>query len=132
MNKFVVICIIVVVVIISGIIYKNQFRPADIAPIVASGKTVLINMKVAQNTWKWDPDTITVQAGDTVILKIANEDTYDHGFGLEIFGVNKRIFAKTETEITFIASKIGTFNFYCSVSCGAGHYTQTGHLTVTE
>lgn len=132
MNKFAIIAIVAVVLIAGGVVYQNYFRPADVAQIPASGNIAEVSIRVLENKWKWDPDIITVKAGDTVKLKIFNEDSYDHGFALEAFGINKRMFPKQETVIEFVASKKGDFNFYCSVPCGEGHYTQTGHFIVTD
>ncbi len=128
MNKFIKIIIFAVFLIISGVVYQAYYRPPEIAPVAASGRTVEINMRVLENKWQWSPNTIAAKAGDRVILKIFNEDGYDHGFALEAFGINKRLFPKRETVIDFTVSKVGTFSFYCSVPCGEGHYQQTGKL----
>lgn len=118
--------------IVSGIVYQKFYRPADIAPIGATNNLREVEVRVLENQWKWSPDVIEVKAGDTVRLKIFNEDSYDHGFALETFGINKRLFPKRETIIEFTASKIGAFSFYCSVPCGEGHYKQTGTFIVKE
>ena len=132
MNKFFSMLIFAVFLIASGVVYQNVYRPAEIAPAEASGNVIDVAIQVTENSWRWDPEVVTAKVGDKVILKIFNGDTYDHGFALEAFGINKRLFPKRETEITFIASKIGAFGFYCSVPCGEGHYRQTGQFIVTE
>ena len=130
MNKFVQILGFAFFVLVFGIIYQNFYRPAEIGPVKASGNVVEIKMKVLENLWEFEPSEISVRAGDKVRLHIFNEDTYDHGFAIEVFGVNRRLFPKRETTLEFIASKEGTFTFYCSVPCGEGHYSQTGFLNV--
>ena len=115
--------------IASGIVYQNFYRPAEIAPIKASGRIVNVDMRVLKDKWVWSPDTISAKAGDHVILTIFNEDDYDHGFALEAFGVNKRLYPNQSTKIEFDVSKVGTFGFYCSVPCGEGHYQQVGGFT---
>lgn len=132
MNKFLKIIIFAAALVTSGVVYQKYYRPPEIAPIQASGNTVEIDMRVLENKWQWSPNNIKVRAGDRVILKIYNEDSYDHGFALEVFGINRRLFPKRETIIDFVASKVGTFNFYCSVPCGEGHYRQTGTFTSEE
>ena len=132
MNKFIKILIFTVFLIFSGIIYQTFYRPEDIGPVEASGQVVEIEMRVLENKWAWSPDVLTAKAGDRVILKIFNEDAYDHGFALEAFGINKRLFPKRETVIDFVVSKVGSFSFYCSVPCGEGHYKQTGIFTSEE
>lgn len=130
MNKFIIIAIFTAILISAGITYNIYFRAPEIAPIKPTGNIVEINITANKNVW--DPTLITVKAGDTVRVNLINEDPYDHGFAIEAFGVNKRMFAKQNTVIEFIASKKGDFPFYCSVPCGEGHFEQTGHLIVTD
>ncbi len=130
MNKFSQILIFGLFLVITGVIYQNFYRPEEIGPIEPSGNVLEINMRVLQNQWTFEPNNIQVRPGDKVILRIFNEDTYDHGFAMEAFGVNRRLFPKRETVVEFVASKLGTFGFYCSVPCGEGHYDQTGVLIV--
>lgn len=124
--------IFAVFLIASGVVYQKVYRPAEIAPVEASGNVINVAITVDENSWAWDPDVIHAKVGDEVILNVYNGDSYDHGFALEAFGINKRLFPKRETKITFVASKIGAFGFYCSVPCGEGHYRQTGQFIVTE
>ena len=129
MNKFISIIIFTLFLIASGVVYQTYYRPAEIAPITPTGNVVEIKMRSVANEWRWDPDVLNAKAGDRVILKIFNEDPYDHGFALEAFGVNKRIFPRSETVIEFVVSKPGEFNFYCSVPCGEGHYQHVGQFS---
>ena len=130
MNKFLLLFYFAIFLIVTGIIYQLFYRPPELAPVKASGKVVEISMRVEKSQWNFNPEKMEVEAGDTVVLKIFNEDTYDHGFALEAFGVNKTLFPLRETSIEFVASKEGEFPFYCSVPCGEGHYHQRGVLIV--
>ncbi|OHA48281.1 MAG: hypothetical protein A2991_01280 [Candidatus Terrybacteria bacterium RIFCSPLOWO2_01_FULL_58_14] len=130
-NKFIRILAFGGFLLVTGIIYQEFYRPPELAPVAASGRTVEIHMRVLENEWAWEPAELRVAPGDRVVLHIFNEDAYDHGFALEVFGINKRLFPKRETTIEFLASKEGAFNFYCSVPCGEGHYRQTGKFIVT-
>ena len=154
-NKYVGLLLFAATLLSSGFIYQSYYKPTSIARIQATGETVTINMRVLQNQWKWQVDTIQVshgerkeaiqklgpikeqatirvQSGDKVKLNIYNEDTYDHGFAIDVFGVNKRLFPQTTTVVEFTASLAGRFNFYCSVPCGEGHYEQIGTLIVGD
>ena len=128
MNKFINIILFAFWLIVSGMVYQTFYRPAEIAPIAPNGTIVEIPMRSIANEWRFEPNVITAQAGDRVILKIFNEDSYDHGFALEAFGVNKRLFPNRETKIEFLVSKPGIFSFYCSVPCGEGHYRHVGQF----
>lgn len=132
LNKYLGILIIGVIIMTTGFVYQQFYRPANIGGFKSTGKIVEINMRVIKNSWKWDPDTIAVNPGDKVKLHISNEDTYDHGFAIDVFGVNRRLFPLSTTSIEFTPSIPGKFNFYCSVPCGQGHYDQVGTLIVGD
>lgn len=87
------------------------------------------------------PDELVVHQGDTVTITVFNDDTMDHGFAIDAFGVNQQIPAATQdnttgaitptvTVITFTASVSGAFTWYCTDPCGPGHTTMTGTLMV--
>ncbi len=129
-NKYFKLLTFAVLLFFSGYIYAEFYRPLDIKQAMPTGNTVEINMRVIKDQWKWDPGTIKAKPGDKVRLIIYNEDDYDHGFALDIYGINRRLFPKKTTVVEFVASNEGKFNFYCSVPCGDGHYTQIGFLIV--
>lgn len=129
-NKYFKLFVFAVLLLFSGYIYANFYRPPEISRSEFTGNTVEIDMRVLKDKWKWSPDIIKVKAGDKVRIRIYNEDDYDHGFALDVFGINRRLFPKETTVVEFIASNKGKFNFYCSVPCGEGHYEQIGFLIV--
>lgn len=79
--------------------------------------------------WSFEPSTITVNKGDTVELTIKSIDV-THGFALPEFGINKNLKPGETVNVEFVADKTGTFSFFCSVSCGAGHSDMIGKLIV--
>ncbi len=115
-------------IVISLIAARNYISPKSCPE--NKGKEVIINMRALKNQWKWEPNPIEVECGSTVTLNIYNEDEYDHGFALDIFGINQRMSPLTTTTVTFKATKKGEFVFYCSVPCGEGHFDQKGILKV--
>lgn len=66
-----------------------------------------------------------------VRLSIASVDVR-HGFKLPTFGVDATLEPNQTTVVEFVADKVGTFSFFCSVFCGDGHGAMNGSLTVTE
>lgn len=129
-NKYLQLFIFAILLFASGFIYSQYYRPQEIGQVQATGEIKEIEMRILENQWKWEPELIHIQAGDRVRLKIYNEDDYDHGFAMDIFGINRRLFPKQTTLVEFTASNQGKFNFYCSVPCGEGHYEQTGLMIV--
>ena len=79
--------------------------------------------------WEFDPETITVNDGDTVKLHIKSIDV-DHGIAIHEFEVNEYISAGETIDIEFVADKTGEFIFYCNVFCGADHKQMKGTLIV--
>ncbi len=79
--------------------------------------------------WEFIPSTITVNEGDEVELTVKSIDV-THGFSLPTFGVSEILEPEKTTTINFVASKKGTFTFFCSVQCGTGHKDMKGTLIV--
>lgn len=129
-NKYLQLLIFAILLFTSGFVYSKFYRPSEIGQVQATGNVVEIEMRVLENQWDWSPEIIKVKAGDKVRLKIYNEDAYDHGFAIDVFGINRRLFPKQTTLVEFMALSAGGFNFYCSVPCGGGHYDQTGLIIV--
>jgi|SRR3989344_4232760 len=129
-NKYFQLGLFALMLLSSGFFYREFYRPEEIGVVQATGRVVQIEMRILENQWKWEPEVIKVAAGDTVRLSVFNEDNYDHGFAIDVLGINRRIFPKRKTIVEFTASNKGKFNFYCSVPCGEGHYDQVGFLIV--
>jgi len=81
--------------------------------------------------WEFLPSSITVKKGETIKLSIKSIDV-THGFSLSEFGVNATLKPGESTIVEFVADKVGTFSFFCSVFCGSGHGNMKGTLTVEE
>lgn len=69
--------------------------------------------------WAYEPESITVNQCDRVSVTVINEDDFDHGFAIDAFGVSQRLPADGKIVVDFVATKSGTFPFYCSVSCSS-------------
>ncbi len=76
------------------------------------------------------PPRVTVKQGEKVTLRVTSFDVI-HGFGLEDFGIeSKQIYPGTVTDITFVADKVGRFEFKCTIECGEKHDDMVGELIV--
>jgi len=89
----------------------------------------LVEIDVTAKQWEFNPSTITVSEGDTVVLNVTSIDV-THGFTISQFGVSDRLNSGQTTRIEFVADKKGTFTFFCSVFCGSGHGGMRGTLIV--
>lgn len=120
MNKYVTLLIILVALIAIGIGYRTFLLPESRRP-VDTGIVKEITIRIPKNSWTFEPETIDADLGDTLKLTFVNEDDYDHGLGIDAYGVSQRIPARATVKIPpFVVTKAGDFQFYCSVSCSEG------------
>ena len=132
MNKYLMMSLFAIILFSSGFVYQSFYRPVEVGRVPPSGNTVEIDMRVLKDQWLFEPSEIRVEPGDRVRPNIYNEDVYDHGFAIDVLGINRRLFPQRTTIIEFNASLKGRINFYCSVPCGDGHYNQRGVLIVGD
>lgn len=85
--------------------------------------------EITAKTFSFEPNTITVNKGDTVKLIVTSVDV-DHGIGIKEYNIRQNVIAGKTEIIEFIADKQGTFTFYCSVYCGESHKAMKGQLIV--
>lgn len=85
-----------------------------------------IHMGVRQ--YAWEPATITAKKGELVRLIIHNADVL-HGLVIPDLGVDQDI-PPDGAVVEFVASKVGTFEFFCSVWCGEGHMEMRGKIVI--
>lgn len=131
MNKLVIFVIFLLLVIGGSVFYRQVFLAGKICS-AEEGSDVTWDLRSLEQQWEFDPPVLEVKKCDRVTLNIYNEDEYDHGFAIDVFGVNQRIDPQTTTKITFTASQPGEHTFYCSVPCGEGHFRHKGTIIVTE
>jgi len=137
---------------LAALIYTGEERQSILSRSPERG-VVVINMTT--RNWRFDPvvvqghdgveawsksrsevfaDTvIKVRLGDTVIINIENvEPNQPHGFGLEEFGITSVVTPPRQVvTVRFVASKEGTYIFFCTVFCGTGHPLHRGTLIVS-
>ena len=87
---------------------------------------------VLSDTMRFDPATITVQAGREVVLYLRNAGQLTHNFSIDRANVNQNVAPGAEATVVFTApADPGQFEFYCGVPGhrGAG---MVGALVVEE
>ena len=97
------------------------FVPAALFPVsTAKGATFVVEMK---NTL-FHPDFLGVDPGEEVTVVVFNNDSWDHTFRLEAFGVfSGVIHGRDNWTETFLPDRNGTFYFYCTIP---GHANPLG------
>ncbi|MDC1205290.1 cupredoxin domain-containing protein [Candidatus Pacebacteria bacterium] len=117
MNKFVIIGIVLVIIVVAGVLYK-QFIGSGDAPI-ETGVVKEFTIVSKKLEWRFEPESIEVTQGDRIKVHVINEDNFDHGFAIDAFGISQRLPASGSINVEFVATKSGEFPFYCSVSCSS-------------
>lgn len=139
MNKYVIIGIILVAILASGGLYRTYLLPESSKP-VSTGKIREVTIVAEKNEWRFTPEDIEIERGDLVKMTAINEDDYDHGIGIDSFGISQRMPANSTIAFEFVATQAGDFPFYCSVPCGEGdvdgahrtHFDMIGTITVKD
>lgn len=90
---------------------------------------VIRTFDITAKQWAFEPSTIRVNKGDTVVFNVTSVDV-DHGLTLAQFGVDLKLKSGETKTATFVADKTGSFTFSCHVFCGSGHGSMKGTLIV--
>lgn len=85
--------------------------------------------KITAKKWSFTPSTITVNKGDKVRIILTSEDVA-HGISIKEFDFDLTVDAKETKTGEFLATKSGTFKFFCNTYCGDGHSSMEGLLIV--
>ena len=136
MNKYLILGIVIVLIVGGAIAYSKIFGRGKGCPKTGVVREIVITAK--KNEWRFVPEEISVECGDTVSATVVNEDDYDHGIGIQALGVNERMPALGTINLTFTVMRTGDFPFFCSVPCGEGvvegkkrsHFDMVGKIHV--
>lgn len=86
---------------------------------------------VEARQFEFTPNTIRVELGETVRLRLTSVDV-THGFSVPELGINEILKPGETVSVQFEATKRGEFPFACSVACGVGHAGMRGMLIVEK
>lgn len=84
---------------------------------------------VVARRFYYSPDTIVVNRGDRVILRLISEDV-QHGLYIDGYDLNVTAYPGSDGRVSFVADRTGKFTFRCSVTCGMHHPYMVGYLKV--
>lgn len=130
MNKKVIIGL-VVVVLVAGAYVMSKNKATTYAPQTSDTEEVKA-FAVSGNEFSFVPNVITVKKGERVKVSFTNTGKYPHNFVVDELGVkSETINTGATTDTTFVASKVGSFPFYCSVGTHR-EKGMVGTITVSE
>ncbi len=105
----------IILLILVGIFGRGIFTkqtkstPQSVNPSVMPGTTTVRGFN-----YGFSPKEITVKQGDTVKIRLTSDDS-PHTFTIDELGVNQQFTWGKDTDLSFVADKKGTFEFYCAV-----------------
>jgi cytochrome c oxidase subunit 2 len=113
------------------ILYVGALLAVLLDPARAPGEpTAFRSFDVTASRFQYEPARLEVSEGDAVRLTLRSTDT-THGFGIRELKVEAVIPKGGEpVTVEFVADQPGTFEFFCTEYCGAGHRNMTGTLVV--
>jgi len=101
-----------------------------LAPFVAQAKEPSERVfNVTASLFAWDPNIITVNKGDKVVLHLTSVDVV-HGMYIDGYGIDVKVMPGKVTDVEFVADKPGKWRFRCSVTCGNMHPFMIGEMIV--
>lgn len=119
-----------------GVISRGGTSNSMTFTVIAQGtlppvSTVAVKeFNMTATRFSFDPSTVTVNKGDHVVINVHNIDTVAHGFSLATYNIIESIDPGQTKTVKFTATKVGEFNFFCSVFCGSGHADMRGKIIV--
>lgn len=132
--------VLTVLAVTVGVTWNNAARRSDDATrtfdltgIGALGRWTLEPVTGLNYALKdFEPATLFVETGDTVVLHLRSADVF-HRFYLPEFSVGPVDVEPGHTAtVRFTASHSGVFQFYCTSMCGACHFQMRGWIVVTD
>jgi heme/copper-type cytochrome/quinol oxidase subunit 2 len=94
-----------------------------------AGASQTHTIEVSARTFAYQPGSLTVRRGDTIILHLESLDAV-HGLYIDGYGINLVAEPGASATATFVAEREGKFKIRCSVACGALHPFMLGELNV--
>lgn len=92
---------------------KNEFQPSSITGDLNGN---VREFKVLGSNYMFSPGVMNARKGETIRIVFYNIEGL-HDFKIDELGVASQVLEENGTQaIEFEASKVGTFEYYCSVS----------------
>jgi heme/copper-type cytochrome/quinol oxidase subunit 2 len=103
-----------------------------VSAAVGPAATKAFTITARQWSFTVSPSPFVVNQGDTVTIDITSTDV-QHGFSIEQYFPDLGFFYNKgqHRTVSFVATTPGSFTFFCTQSsCGSGHGTMAGEMTV--
>jgi len=102
--------------IVSVLLAAIVFLTSCTGSVQPTGDVTAFNAVISG--YAYDPPSISVNFGDTVVLNIKNNDPVVHGISLPAFGVQEFVGPGETKTIQFVVNKRGAPETFCSTDHG--------------
>ncbi len=89
--------------------------PETTTPETKTPETQVKTFEISGTNYAFSETEITVNKGDTVKIIFTSEDGFHDWVVDEFNAATEQIQSPAVSEVTFVADKVGTFEYYCSV-----------------
>ena len=119
---------------------RAELRRGDNTPLASDAVTFTVipqlgsdvrEFNISVEGGAFNPNVITVQNGDTIVLNIRAVDAV-YGFSLGTYDIVEQIPEGEEKMISFVVDRVGEFNFFCGGFCASEYWDMRGKLIVTD
>jgi heme/copper-type cytochrome/quinol oxidase subunit 2 len=86
---------------------------------------------IEASRFKYSPAVLSVNPGDRVTIELTATDVV-HGLSIDGYGLETSSDPGQTTRLTFVADRLGSFRFRCTVTCGNMHPFMIGKLQVGQ
>lgn len=121
--------ILLILIFAYGFLAFREIRtpPSNALEINVTGRQWLWQFKY--NNGKTTLNELYVPEGKPIKLVMKSEDV-NHGFYVPAFRVKQDLMASMYTQLWFKATKVGTYDLFCTQYCGTGHSAMLGKVIV--
>lgn len=146
LNPLLVVVVLIIIAAVGAMLWlgnsKNTTQAARVVPTIThaqqptavvtqASESATVAIAVEGGSYYFKPNEIKAKKGDKVKITFTNAGGF-HDFVIDAYNVKtERVASGKSTTVEFVADKVGTFEYYCSV----GNHRQmgmTGKLIVSQ
>ena len=110
-----------------GLVLVALFIPFPAAAALPTDRT----FHIEASRFEYTPAVLTVNPGDRVTIELTATDVV-HGLSIDSYNLATTADPGHTARLTFVADKLGSFRFRCTVTCGNMHPFMIGKLEVGQ
>ena len=110
---------------------KTEDAGGNGGTVIDEPKPTAHTISVSVDNWAFTPAVITVKKGEKITVRL-NVVAGTHSFAVPGLGINQTLTPGQVADVVIPTDTAGTFDFRCTIPCGAGHKEMKGTIIITE